>query len=63
MLKTWTYKNENTAVVVTADDVDLAIQLIERKLNSIGIYQKIERTQLIPCPTHHRYVRIINHDK
>lgn len=66
MLKTWTCNNfkghypVGTALIVTADNVDLAIDMIEAELERIGLPQTINREQLIPCPTHHRYLRILN---
>lgn len=66
MLKTWTCNNfkghwpVGTALVVTADNIDLAITLIEGKLKEIGLEQTIQRTQLVPLPTHHRYIRVLN---
>ena len=49
-----------TALVVTADNIELAIKLVEGKLAEEGLSQKIKAEQLIPLPTHHRYVRILN---
>lgn len=48
------------AAVVTADNIDLAIQLLELKLQEMRLPQKIDREQLVPLPTHHRYVRILH---
>lgn len=48
-----------TALVVTAENVDLAIILVENELKNRGLEQHISREQLIPLPTHHRHVRIL----
>jgi len=65
-MTTWTCNNfkghypVGTALVVSAEDIKLAIYLVETKLDSIGLPQIIKPEQLVPCPTHHRYVRILN---
>ena len=65
-MMTWTCNNFKghypipTALVVTADDIKLAIYLIEKHLLSIGLPQTIKPEQLVPLPTHHRHVRILN---
>lgn len=65
-MMTWTCNNftghypVGTALFVAADNIEVAILLIEKKLNEIGLPQKIDPQQLIPVPTHHRYVRILN---
>jgi hypothetical protein len=51
-LKTWTVRCTDCAIVVTADDVDLAISNIQRQF---GI--TVQRSELIPLPTHDRYAR------
>jgi hypothetical protein len=53
-LKTWTVRCTDCAIVVTADDVDLAISNIQRQF---GI--TVRRSELIPLPTHHRYERML----
>jgi hypothetical protein len=53
-LKTWTVRCADCAIVVTADDVDLAIASIQRRF---GI--TVQRSELIPLPTHHRYARML----
>ena len=64
-MMTWTCNNfkghypVSTALVVSADNIDLAIMLIERKLREEGLQQTIKPEQLIPLPTHHRYIRIL----
>ena len=66
MLKTWTCNNFKghypvpTALVVTADNIELAVTMIEEELERQGLQQTIQPEQLIPCPTHHRYVRILS---
>jgi len=49
-----------TALIVSADNIKLAITLVEKELDRIGLPQTIKPEQLIPCPTHHRYVRVLN---
>jgi hypothetical protein len=62
---TWTCNNfkghypVGSALVVTADDVWTAIILVEKALKEAGLEQTIAPDQLIPMPTHHRYVRIL----
>lgn len=64
-MMTWTCNNftghhrVGTALVVTADNIELAIKLVENKLEEIGLPQQIEPQQLVPLPTHHRHVRIL----
>jgi hypothetical protein len=53
-LKTWTVLCANCAIVVTADDVDLAIASIQKQF---GI--TVQCSELIPLPTHHRYARML----
>jgi molybdopterin-guanine dinucleotide biosynthesis protein A len=53
-LKTWTVRCANCAIVVTANDVDLAISNIRKQF---GI--TVQRSELIPLPTHHRYARML----
>jgi hypothetical protein len=53
-LKTWTVRCANCAIVVTADDIDLAIASIQKRY---GI--TVQRSELIPLPTHHRYARML----
>ena len=64
-MKTWACNSfighypVGTALVVTADNVELAITMIEAKLAEIGLPQTITPEQLIPLPTHRRHVRIL----
>jgi hypothetical protein len=64
-MKTWTCNNfkghypVNTALVVTADNIELAIIMVETQLIREGLQQTIEPEQLIPLPIHHRHVRIL----
>ena len=64
-MATWTCNNfkghypVGTALVVTADNIALAILLVEDKLKEIGLPQTIDPEQLIPLPTHHRHIRIL----
>jgi len=53
-LKTWTVRCTDCAIVVTADDIDLAISNIQKQF---GI--TVQRSELIPLPTHHRYARML----
>lgn len=53
-MTTWTYSKDGVQAVVTADTVTLAAELVSQKIN-----KPIEVTDLIPLPTHHRYVRIL----
>lgn len=64
-MKVWTVKFKGhypvgASLVVTAESVELAIIWAEKELERIGLPQKIEPAQLIPYPTNHRYVRILN---
>jgi hypothetical protein len=54
-MKTWTCLKDNRVVIVTADTVELARQIVER---DHGIVIK-NNTDLVPFPTHHRYARVI----
>ena len=59
-MSSWTYSTGTLAIVVTADNVDLAIEMIESALydqNIDPIYFK--RAELIPLPVFHRHVRIL----
>lgn len=64
-MKTWTctdFKGHypvGTALVVTADNVQLAITMVETQLIQMGLQQTIKPVQLVPLPTHHRHVRIL----
>ena len=64
-MTTWTCNNfighwpVGTSLVVTAETVAMAIILIETKLDSVGLPQTIKPEQLVPLPTHHRNVRIL----
>lgn len=64
-MMTWTCNNfeghypVGRALIVTADNIELAIQLVEQELKTHGLPQKIKPEQLIPYPTHHRYVRVL----
>ena len=49
-----------TAAVVTAESVEVAIVLLEKELDNIGLPQKIKPEQLIPMVTGSRKVRILN---
>lgn len=65
-MSTWTCNNfkghypVGAALVVTADNIDMAILLVERKLREEGLPQTIKPEQLVPLPTHQRYVRILH---
>lgn len=54
-LKTWTVTRPGYAIVATAETVELAIRNI---VFETGI--TVTNEDLIPLPTHHRHVRIIN---
>lgn len=64
-MMTWTCNNftghypVGVAAVVTADNVELAIILLEAELTRIGLPQKIKAEQLIPMVTSTRKVRIL----
>ena len=63
-MKTWTCNNFNGyeyygSLTVTADNVQLAITMIETQLIQMGLQQTIKPEQLVPLPTHHRHVRIL----
>ena len=64
-MKTWTcttftgHYPVGTALVVTADNIDIAIDLVEKELAQRSLPQKLQRDQLIPLPTNHRHVRIL----
>lgn len=65
MAMTWTINNfkahypSGGAAVVTADNVQMAIYLLEQELERAGLKQKIKPEQLIPMVTTSRYVRIL----
>jgi hypothetical protein len=65
-MKTWTCNNfkgfwpVGTSLVVTADNIDLAIALVEAELEKEGLPQTVKPEQLVPLPTRHRYIRILN---
>lgn len=54
-LKTWTVRRKDFAIVVTADTVELAVRNISYELGLI-----VAVSELVPLPTHHRHVRLIN---
>jgi len=59
-MTTWTFSNSTIAIVVTADNVDLAVETIQlalyvRKIDGV----KVKREDLIPLPTHHRHMRTL----
>jgi predicted RNase H-like HicB family nuclease len=64
-MKTWTCTTftghwpVGTALVVTADNIELAIELVEKELAQHNLPQEIKPEQLIPLPTHHRHVKIL----
>lgn len=64
-MKTWTitgfdgYYLLGTAAVVTAENVEMAINLLESELSRIGLTQEIKPEQLIPMVTSSRKVRIL----
>jgi len=59
---TWTYSVGGISAVVTADNVDLAIKLLEEKLSSLGYKRAVSRVDLVPFVTCHRYVRVLGRD-
>jgi hypothetical protein len=65
-MKVWTIEGFDghwpvgTSVIVTADTVELAIVLLEKELERIGLRQTIKPEQLIPYSTTTRNVRILN---
>jgi hypothetical protein len=65
-LTTWTCNNFTgrwpvpATLVVTADNIETAIKLVEKELFKIGLSQTIKPEQLVPLPTHHRHVRILS---
>lgn len=57
---TWTYSTLFYSIVVTADDVHLAIELIHKALkDKPHTPSTISPEDLIPLPTHHRYCRVL----
>ena len=59
-MTTWTYSTHLIALVVTSDNIDLAVEtaqlaLYARKIDNV----KVERKDLIPLPTHHRHLRTL----
>ncbi len=59
-MTTWTFSNSYVAMVVTSDNIDLAIETIQlalyaRKIDDV----KVKREDLIPLPTHHRHMRTL----
>ncbi len=59
-MTTWTFSNSTIAIVVTADDVDLAIEMVNQALYVRDItHLEVKREDLIPLPTHHRHIRTL----
>jgi hypothetical protein len=64
-LNTWTVAGfeghypVGTAAIVTAENVEMAIKLLESELSRIGLTQEIKPEQLIPMVTSSRKVRIL----
>ena len=58
-MTTWTYKHKDGFVaVVTADNIELAKILLTEKLKESNMfYVNVKNEDLIPLPTHHRYIR------
>lgn len=60
MLKTWTvnkmHNGEHYAAIVTADDVEQAKYELRQKLPDLPV----SNTDLVPCPTHSRYARVLH---
>jgi hypothetical protein len=65
-MKVWTIEGFDgvfinlTSAIVTADTVELAIVLLEKELERIGLKQTIKPELLIPYSTTTRNVRILN---
>ena len=57
-MKTWTLVTPEVVLVISADTVDQAIYLL-----STGGIPGIQRHQLIPLPTRHRYYRILRDER
>lgn len=63
-MQTWTYwhrKNwtDEVAMVVSADHIDVAVSMVQERVDAAGLDAKVGRENLIPLPTHHRYVRVL----
>jgi len=59
-MTTWTFSNSTIAIVVTADNVDLAIEMVNQALYVRDItHLEVKREDLIPLPTHHRHIRTL----
>ncbi len=51
-MKTWTYRHNGQAAVVSADNIEMA----KHQLGAVGIFN-VKNEDLVPLPTHHRYAR------
>jgi hypothetical protein len=66
MMNTWTITDfeghypVGTAAIVIAENVNMAITILEDKLKQEGLQQQIKPEQLIPMAAGARYVRILN---
>lgn len=64
-MKTWTSNTlqghwpVGTAAVVTAEDIDEAIQLLSSGLKERGLEQTITPEQLVLMPTRRKHVRVL----
>lgn len=58
-LMTWTYSNSDIAIVVTADNIELAMEIVQSALDVRQIDRKVKPEYLIPLPTHHRHMRTL----
>lgn len=48
------------AVVVTADNVELALLMVKDQLKEAGyLHMRVDWVDLVPLPTHHRYARTV----
>jgi hypothetical protein len=54
-MQSWTFVKNGKVGVVTADNIDVA----KDWLIQAGIIN-VDNIELVPLPTHHRHVRIIN---
>lgn len=59
-MTTWTFSNSYVAIVVTADNVHIAIALIKDQLANRGYnHCVVSPEDLILYPVHHRYIRTL----
>lgn len=63
-MKVWSFNFQGHFPVgavglVTAENAATACVMAEQELNRIGLPQKVEKEQLTPVPTGHRWVKVL----